>query len=241
MAALVAVAIAKLWPSFLLNPARALPAFKAAVVREVRSGAQASGALAQRQYRRQRTAAGETSTYRTSLATLPAVEDIAAMVEEALAGVSLDDPEAETVADAKARLAKAAEDVVFDTGVRTILENAGRDRAARGIARIPEPGACAAGSAACWPPVAPSTRTAASRAATPSSPMERSPPRSRSTTTAGATPSPCSASTRRLRGSARQRPPTSPPARPAVAARPSRCASGRWSRAATSPPETSSS
>jgi hypothetical protein len=72
MAALVAVAIAKLWPSFLLNPTSALPAFKAAVVREVRSGAQASGALAQRQYRRQRAAAGETSTFRTSLATLPA-------------------------------------------------------------------------------------------------------------------------------------------------------------------------
>jgi len=157
LAALVLPALAKLWPAFLANPTQALPAFKAAVAVEVRSHAQASAALAQRQYRRQRTAAGETSTYRTTLATLPSVEDIGAMVEEALAGVDLSPavpapktrgsvtevaPEGTAVADAKARLAKAAEDVVFDTGARTVLGNIERDRQARGYARIPEAGAC---------------------------------------------------------------------------------------------------
>jgi hypothetical protein len=141
MAALVVAAIAKLWPNFLST--RNVPAFKAAVAQEVRSHAQASGALAQRQYRRQRSAAGEISTYRTSLATLPSAAEIGTMVDEALAGLDLGTAEDTAIADAKARLAASAEDVVFDTGVRTVLENAGRDRAARGYARIPEPGACA--------------------------------------------------------------------------------------------------
>jgi hypothetical protein len=144
MAALVTAAMAKLWPGFLTNPTRLLQ-FKAAVATEVRSHAQASGALAQRQYRRQRTAAGETSVYRPAIATLPSLEDIGAMVDEALAGLDLSAPELDgnALADAKARLAKAAEDAVFDTGTRTILDNARGDAKARGYARIPEPNACA--------------------------------------------------------------------------------------------------
>lgn len=146
MAALVVAAIAKLWPSFLLAPWRLAP-FKAAVAQEVRSHAQASGALAIRQYRQQRQAAGETSAYQPTIATLPSVEDIAAMVEEALAGVQLDAPEAPAadtgaLADAKARLAAGAEDLVFETGARTVLENVTKDRKARGYARIPEANAC---------------------------------------------------------------------------------------------------
>lgn len=144
MAALVVAAIAKLWPSFLLAPWRLAP-FKAAVAQEVRSHAQASGALATRQYRRQRQAAGETSAYQPTIATLPSVEDIAAMVDEALAGVQLaetETPEAGAIADAKARLAQAAEDAVFETGARTVLENVAKDRKARGYARIPESNAC---------------------------------------------------------------------------------------------------
>jgi hypothetical protein len=149
LAALVVPAVLKLWPS-VLSPAN-LPAFKAAVTQEVRDHAAASGALAQRQYRRQRSAAGETSTFRVALATLPSEAEIGELVDAALreAGVQLgaevtaDSPAGTALADAKARLAKAAEDVVFDTGVRTILGNADRDRAARGYARIPEPNACA--------------------------------------------------------------------------------------------------
>jgi hypothetical protein len=148
LAALVVPAVLKLWPN-VLSPTN-LPAFKAAVTQEVRDHAAASGALAQRQYRRQRTAAGETSTFRVALATLPSEAEIGELVDAALreAGVDLGKnssaaPDTGALADAKERLAKAAEDTVFDTGVRTILGNAGRDRAARGYARIPEPEACA--------------------------------------------------------------------------------------------------
>lgn len=142
-ALLVSAAISKLWPDHLV-PGQ-VPALKAAVAQEVRNHAQASAALSVRQYARARQAAGETSTYRTQVATLPSVADIGAMVDAALreAGVTLDGNDGPALADAKARVAKAAEDTVFDTGVRTILENAGRDRAARGYARIPEPNACA--------------------------------------------------------------------------------------------------
>jgi hypothetical protein len=212
MAALVAVAIAKLWPSFLLNPASALPAFKAAVVREVRSGAQASGALAQRQYRRQRAAAGETSTFRTSLATLAGASRTSRPWSRrrwpASASTTRRPRRSPTPRRGWPRRPRMS--CSTPASARSWRTPAGTEQRAVSPA---SPSRTPAGSAACWPPVAPSTRTAASRAATPpSSPMERSPPRSRSTTTAGATPSPCSASTRRPRGSARQRPPTSPPA-----------------------------
>jgi hypothetical protein len=46
------------------------------------------------------------------------------------------------IADAKARLAAAAERQVLDAGRDTIVGNAQRDRKAKSWARIPEPGAC---------------------------------------------------------------------------------------------------
>lgn len=54
-----------------------------------------------------------------------------------------DVPDASTaIADAKARLAAATEQQALDAGRQTIIDNAQRDRKAKGFARVPEPGAC---------------------------------------------------------------------------------------------------
>lgn len=140
LALLVAAALAKLWPHLLADPSK-VPAFKAAVAQEVRQHAAASATLAVRHYAGQRQAAGVTAPFRPQVAELPSVEEIGAMVDEALAGLDLRVPDELTVA--QDRLATMAGSTVLDTGGRTLLGNIGQDRAARGYARVPEAGACA--------------------------------------------------------------------------------------------------
>lgn len=134
-----------------------LPAFKAAVIGSVTDHAQAAGTLAVQQYQRGRRAAGVTVPFRPRVATPPSREQIAASVDWAtqplwdsailaatVPGAPVETQEAASaaVADAKARLAASSARHVGETGARTITENAGHDRAARGYARIPEAGAC---------------------------------------------------------------------------------------------------
>jgi hypothetical protein len=163
-------AVLALWPSLDLSDLRgSLPAFKAAVALEVRRHALAAATLATRQYRAQRVAAGVSGGYTPVPADPPPVEQVAEavdwatqplwnadVVEHAAAGGTTDlaapeapaapteaPPGASTaIADAKARLAAATEQQVLDAGRETIVENAQRDRRAKGFARIPEPGAC---------------------------------------------------------------------------------------------------
>lgn len=134
----VGYAIAKLWPSI---PSQVrTPAFKAAVAQEVISHSQASATLAVRQYQGARQLAGVRQPYRPVAADPPTLAEIGAMVDEALAGVDLNDPEA--LAEVQDNLGTAAGRLATDTGARTVLENVGADRAAKGYARIPEGGAC---------------------------------------------------------------------------------------------------
>lgn len=158
MAALAVTSVGGLWPSFDLTNLRGnLPAFKAAVAQEVRGHAQAASSLALQQYQRQRAAAGVTRAFRPKVADAPPVSQVDSTVDwatqplwdTAIPAATVPGAPAETqqaastaIADAKARLADAAERHVLDTGARTITENAMRDPQARGYARIPEGGAC---------------------------------------------------------------------------------------------------
>lgn len=150
LAILVGLAIAHLWPSLdLLNLRKSLPAFKAAVVREVQQHAQASATMAARQYRQQRVAAGVGAGFTPRPADPPPVEQIAQAVDWAVqplwSAEVLADPTmagSTAVADAKARLAASAERLVLDTGRNTVIDNAQTDRKAKGWARVPEPDAC---------------------------------------------------------------------------------------------------
>jgi hypothetical protein len=136
---LVAAAIAKLWPHLLANPDRK-PAFRAAVAQEVIAHSQAAATTAVRQYQGQRELAGVRGGYRPVAADPPSVAEIGRMVDEALAGVDLTDPDA--LAEAQDNLGTAAGSLVADTGARTVLGNVEQDRKARGYARIPEAGGC---------------------------------------------------------------------------------------------------
>jgi hypothetical protein len=136
----VAAAVAQLWPTG--DPAKVrTPAFKAAVAQQVIAHAQASATLAVQQYTHQRRlAAVGAGSFRPVAADTPDLAEIARMVDEALAGVDLTDPEAE--AEVQANLGAAAGRLATDTGAATVMGNVGADRAARGYARVPEGGAC---------------------------------------------------------------------------------------------------
>lgn len=121
VATLASESVDQLWPGDDL-------ADLAMVAADVRDHAQAAAALAVRQYRRQRQAAGATGTFRPRTAAVPSVAELEELLRDA---------------GTQERAAEAAGDVVFDQGVRTILENADRDPQARGYARIPEADACA--------------------------------------------------------------------------------------------------
>ena len=161
MAVVLASSLAALWAALdVTRLATALPAFKAGVAAVVIRHAQASAALAAQQYQRQRVAAGVAGGFRPSAAPPPSVQQVAQAVDWALQplwnsnvlAAASGQPEApptdslpsagSAIADAKARLAAATERQVLNTGQTTIIDNAQRDRKARGWARIPEPGAC---------------------------------------------------------------------------------------------------
>lgn len=158
IAVLVGLAIARLWPHLdLTNLRESLPAFKAAVAVDVQRHAAAAAAEAARQYKAQRIAAGVGAGFTPVPADPPPLAQIAQAVDwavgplwdSAVALQALDAAPAETaevassaIADAKARLAAAAEKLVLDAGHDTIVDNVGRDRKAKGWARIAEPGCC---------------------------------------------------------------------------------------------------
>lgn len=135
----VAAAISALWPDD--DPAKVrTPAFRAAVAQQVIAHSQASATLAVQQYQHTRRLAGVTSSYRPVAADAPDLAEIARMVDEALAGVDLADPEA--LPEVQHNLGMAAGRMATDTGARTVMGNVAADRAARGYARVPEGGAC---------------------------------------------------------------------------------------------------
>jgi hypothetical protein len=151
LAILVGLAIAKLWPSLdLFHLREALPAFKAAVVQEVQRHAQVSATLAVQQYRRERVAAGAGRGFTPIPADPPVIAQVSQAVDWAVQPLwsadvltqPLTEAGSSAIADAKARLAAAAERQVLDTGRQTIVDNAQADRKAKGWARVPEPGAC---------------------------------------------------------------------------------------------------
>jgi hypothetical protein len=161
LAVAIGLAIERLWPHLdLLNLKRSLPAFIAAVTLEIQSHAQASATLAVRQYTQQRVAAGEGRGFSPRPADPPSLAQITSMVNWSVEplfssnvqALASGQPEAaptellpsggSAIADAKARLAAAAERQVLDTGRQTIADNAQTDRKAKGWARVPEPGAC---------------------------------------------------------------------------------------------------
>jgi len=158
LAILVAAAIAKLFPSLdLLHLRTSLPLFKAAVAHEVQRHARASATLAARQYRADRVRAGVGGGFRPVPADPPPVAQIAQAVDWAVqplwnsavldahapdAPAEVQQAASTAIADAKARLAASSERLVLNAGQTTIIDNAQRDRKARGWARIPEPGAC---------------------------------------------------------------------------------------------------
>lgn len=148
---MVGLALDGLWPSLdLRNLRQSLPTFTAAVAYQVRSHAQGSATLATWQYRQQRAAAGAGSGFTPRPAAPPPVEQIAQIVGWAtqplwngdVLAEPLSDAGSSAIADAKARLAAAAERLVLDAGRGTILDSVQADPKAKGWARIPEPDAC---------------------------------------------------------------------------------------------------
>jgi hypothetical protein len=127
-----------------------MPAFKAAVVQEVQRHAQVSATLAVQQYRRERVAAGAGRGFTPVPADPPVIAQVSQAVDWAVQPLwsadvltqPLTEAGSSAIADAKARLAAAAERQVLDTGRQTIVDNAKADRKAKGWARVPEPGAC---------------------------------------------------------------------------------------------------
>jgi hypothetical protein len=150
LAVALGLALAVLWPNLdLANLRRDLPAFKAAVAQQVQRYAAASATLAARQYAQQRKAAVG-GGFSPRPVDPPPVEQVAQAVDWAAqplwAADVLAQPPTEAgstaIADAKARLAASSERLVLDAGRNTIIDNAQRDRQAKGWARVPEPGAC---------------------------------------------------------------------------------------------------
>lgn len=140
VAVAIGLAITKLWPSLdVAHLRRSLPGFKAAVAVEVQRHAQASAALAARQYQQQRVAAVGAGGYTPAPADPPPVALIAQAADWAVQPLWNSSP---AIADAKARLAASSERLVLDAGRDTIIANVERDRKAQAWARVPEPGAC---------------------------------------------------------------------------------------------------
>jgi len=99
----------------------------------------ASATLADRSYLASRRAAGLTTPFRTIPAPLPPLEEIGANVGWATAPLRTAEPD---LPAAEQRLVGAADRLVLNVGRETLIGNVQRDRAAKGWARIPEPGAC---------------------------------------------------------------------------------------------------
>lgn len=159
LALMVAAAMTKLWPSLdLLHLRSSLPAFKAAVAQEVQRHAQAAATLAARDYTAMRQAAGVAGRFTARVADPPSVEQIAQAVDWAtqplwdssvpVATAVPDAPEetrkaaSTAIAEAKARVAAAADQAVHATAQDTYVENVAHDRQAKGWYREPNPGAC---------------------------------------------------------------------------------------------------
>lgn len=132
--------LARVWPTLEVDDLRvSLPRFKALVAALVRKYGQASTTLAVQAYQRQREAAGITAPFRPQPAPLPTVEQVAQTVDWATQPLWSAEPD---VTLAQTQLQGATEALVLDVGRTTVIDNARRDRHAKGWARIPEPGAC---------------------------------------------------------------------------------------------------
>lgn len=113
--------------------------FAATVAGLVHRYGAASATLAARQYLAQRRAAGIRRPFTVRPAPLPPLAQIGANVGWAISPLYGAEPD---VTAAQTNLAGAVDTLVLDVGRSTIVDNARRDRVAKGWARIPEPGAC---------------------------------------------------------------------------------------------------
>lgn len=140
LAAVMARDVDQAW--HLLDPAdmqTTLPKFKLAVAALVRKYGLASGALAAEFYAEQRREAKATTRYATKVAAPAPTEQVDKAIDWATRGLWQPSP---NVASAKVMSTGVAEKMVLDVGRRTVINTARGDRAARGWARVPEPGCC---------------------------------------------------------------------------------------------------
>lgn len=118
---------------------QSLPEFTLTIAALVRRYGSASATLAVQQYLADRRAAGVRAAFSPKPAVLPPLPQVGATVSWATQPLWSATPD---VGAAQQRLQGAADMLVMDVGRQTIVDNAQRDRHAKGWARIPEPGAC---------------------------------------------------------------------------------------------------
>lgn len=129
------------WATLDVNDLRqSLPDFQLMVAAIVRRYSLAAGTLASRFYTTQRGAAGITAPFTPRPAPPPPPGQVAQTVDWATQSLWSATPD---VKAAETNLVTSTERLVLDIGRQTITENVGRDRRARGWARVTEPGACA--------------------------------------------------------------------------------------------------
>lgn len=143
MAAAAAAAVAHAWAEFLdLHDLRgSSDRLVVAVEALARQYGRSSAALALRQYRTDRRAAGVGGRPAVRMPALPSHEDIVSSVESSLSPLYGAPDEAKTRA-AEQSLESSVERLVLDQGRTAIIEAVQDDREAKGWARVTEPGAC---------------------------------------------------------------------------------------------------
>lgn len=140
LAAIVASAMADLFKRLDVNNLKAsLPAFTAATKLLVDKHGAASGTLASRFYRQQRSAAGLRGTFTPRIASPPPLGKVKAGIAWGTRTLWTPEPDLESAATT---MQGVAETMVLDVGRQTVIDSVHADRQAKGWARVPEPGAC---------------------------------------------------------------------------------------------------
>lgn len=142
--------IKRLWDSLFGDGAPTadlLPTFKAQAAALVQQGALAAQAIGQEFYAANRAAAGVVGTVRPALVAVPTPEQVAALVDKALTGltdVASDSSilPSDLVANALTNVTGQLDLAVIDSGRDQAVQTVVTDRRALGFVRVPKPGAC---------------------------------------------------------------------------------------------------
>lgn len=142
--------IKRLWDSLFGDGAPTpdlLPTFKAQSAAIVQQGALAAQAIGQEFYAANRAAAGVAGTVRPALVAVPTPEQVGALVDKALAGLTEVAPDSDIlpsdlVANALTNVTGQLDLAVIDSGRDQAAQTVATDRQALGYVRIPKPGAC---------------------------------------------------------------------------------------------------